>query len=106
MKSRFLLAAASLAVLAVPLSAQQTTPAHDHAAHAAQAVPAKPVIGAWGVDLAGGDASARPGDDFFRYSAGKWYDATEIPADRPSVGAFYDLRERTSEQLRELAGTR
>jgi putative endopeptidase len=102
MKSRFLLAAASLAVLAVPLSAQQTTPAHDHAAHAAQAVPAKPVIGAWGVDLAGGDASARPGDDFFRYSAGKWYDATEIPADRPSVGAFYDLRERTSEQLREL----
>ncbi len=95
MKSRFLLAAAALSVLAAPLA---TAPLSAETA----AVPAKPAIGAWGVDLAGGDASARPGDDFFRYTAGKWYDTTEIPSDRPSVGAFYDLRERTSEQLRGL----
>ena len=95
MKSRFLLAAAALAVLAAPLA---TTPLSAETA----TVPAKAAIGAWGVDLAGGDASVRPGDDFFRYAAGKWYDTTEIPSDRPNVGAFYDLRERTSEQLRGL----
>ncbi len=64
MKSRFLLAAAALSVLAAPLA---TAPLSAETA----AVPAKPAIGAWGVDLAGGDASARPGDDFFRYTAGK-----------------------------------
>lgn len=104
MKSRHLLATAALCALAAaPLTAQTaaTPAAHDHAAHAGHA-PAKAAIGAWGVDLAGGDTSARAGDDFFRHTSGKWDDATEIPADRPSVGTFYDLSERTSSQLREL----
>jgi putative endopeptidase len=89
MKSRFLLAAAALAVLAQPVF---TAPL------AAQTA----AIGTWGVDTSGGDAAARPGDDFFAYSAGKWFDATQIPSDRPSVGAFADLRERTSEQLKAM----
>lgn len=96
MKSRFLLAAAALAVLAAPIA---TTPL---SAQNAAAPAARPAIGAWGVDLAGGDSAAKPGDDFFRFAAGKWYDATEIPADRPNTGTFYDLRERTSGQLKDL----
>ncbi|MFM5954224.1 MAG: M13 family metallopeptidase [Novosphingobium sp.] len=94
MKSRFLIASAALAVLAVPFASMPL---------GAQAVAAgKAAIGAWGVDLSGGDASVKPGDDYFRYTAGKWYDATTIPADRPSTGTFYDLRERVQDQLKDL----
>ena len=94
MKSRFLIASAALAVLAVPLAATGLS---------AQAVAAgKAAIGAWGVDLSGGDASAKPGDDFFAYASGKWEERTQIPADRPSTGTFYDLRETTQEQVKTL----
>ncbi|MFM5924326.1 MAG: M13 family metallopeptidase [Novosphingobium sp.] len=94
MKSRFLIASAALAVLAVPLASTSL---------GAQAAAAgKAAIGAWGVDLSGGDAGVKPGDDYFRYTAGKWYDATTIPADRPSTGTFYDLRERVQDQLKNL----
>src|SRR5690348_2752592 len=37
--------------------------------------------GTWGFDPAGMDKSVAPGDDFFRYSAGKAFDALKIPAD-------------------------
>ena len=98
MKSRLFLSAAALAVLAAPLA---TTPLAAADAPAATA-PAKPAIGAWGVDLAGGDSAVKAGDDFLRFTSGKWMDATEIPGDRPSIGAFDDLRERTSSQLKDL----
>jgi putative endopeptidase len=94
MKSRFLIAGAALAMLAVPLASTQLA--------AQTAAAARAAIGTWGVDLAGADTSVKPGDDFFRFASGKWYDTTEIPADRPSTGTFYDLRERTSAQVRDL----
>ena len=34
------------------------------------------------------DTSVAPGDDFFRYVNGTWYDNFEIPADKSSFGAF------------------
>lgn len=98
MKSRFLLAGATFALLAAPfVQSQVVAQAMDHSAHAGHAA-----IGDWGVDLSGGDHSVKPGDDYFRYTAGKWYDSTEIPADRASVGAFADLRERTQEQAKDI----
>ena len=105
MKSRFLIASAALAVLAAPfatsaLSAQGATTMGGTAA-----ATGTPAIGAWGVDLSGGDTSVKPGDDFFRFTAGKWFDATVIPADRASTGTFYDLRERTQDQLKTLITT-
>ena len=98
MKSRFLIASAALAVLAVPFATSQLIAQGDMAAAAA----GKAAIGAWGVDLSGGDPSVKPGDDYFRFTAGKWFDATTIPGDRASVGAFNDLRERTQDQLKTL----
>ena len=98
MKSRFLIASAALAVLAVPFATSQLV-AQGAVATAATD---KPAIGAWGVDLSGGDASVKPGDDWFRFTAGKWFDATSIPADRAAVGAFNDLREATQDQLKTL----
>ena len=105
MKSRFLIASAALAVLAAPFATSALSAQGAATMGAAGATTGKPAIGAWGVDLAGGDTSVKPGDDFFRFSAGKWFDATVIPADRASTGSFYDLRERTQDQLKTLITT-
>ena len=105
MKSRFLFASAALAVLAAPFATSALIAQGSSTLAAAAAAPGKPAIGAWGVDLAGGDASVKPGDDYFRYTAGKWFDATVIPADRASTGTFYDLREHTQDQLKALITT-
>ena len=52
------------------------------------------------------DRAAKPGDDFFRYANGKWFDETTIPADRSSFGTFAILAEqadkRTADLIREL----
>lgn len=96
MKARLFLTVAVLALGAAPALAQTVVPA------TAAAPAAKPHFGTWGVDLSAMDTTAKPGDDFQRYTSGKWLDATEIPADRPSVGAFNDLRETTQEQLQKL----
>src|SRR5436309_2907754 len=42
--------------------------------------------GTWGFDPKGMDRSVQPGDDFFRYSAGKAFDELKIPPDRASWG--------------------
>lgn len=98
MTSRFLLAGAAIALVGAPLAGGPVlAQAGDAAITAARAV-----IGAWGVDLAGGDPAVRPGDDFFSHAGGKWAATTEIPADRGSVGAFSDLRERTQDQGKML----
>ncbi|MEQ1640330.1 MAG: M13-type metalloendopeptidase [Novosphingobium sp.] len=96
MKSRFLIAGAALAAMAVPLATTQL------GAQVASAVAGQARIGNWGFDLSGQDTSVKPGDDFFRFIGGKWYDRTEIPADRSSVGSFNDLREATNDQVKTL----
>jgi len=49
--------------------AAETTPAPNRPV-AASTAPKKTVFGRWGVDLAGMDKTASPGDDFFRYMNG------------------------------------
>jgi len=96
MKSRFLLAGAAFALLAAPFAHSQLVAAAD------TSVASKATIGAWGIDLAGGDGSVKPGDDFYRFASGKWDDATEIPADRATVGSVNELRERSTVQVKDL----
>lgn len=43
------------------------------------------------------DPSVKPGDDFFRYVNGTWYDKAEIPADRTRWGSFDELRKNTDQ---------
>ena len=95
MKSRLLIAGAALAALAVPFATAQL------GAQVAE-VAGKARIGTWGFDATGQDKAVKPGDDFFRFVSGAWYDKAEIPADRPSLGTFYDLRETTQEQVKSL----
>ena len=51
-----------------------------------------------GIDLSAQDKSVRPQDDLFSAVNGTWYKNTEIPADRPSIGAFYTLRDLSEER--------
>jgi len=40
------------------------------------------------VDVEGIDSSIKPGDNFFLYVNGKWYDTAEIAADQSGVGSY------------------
>ena len=67
MKLRLMAGAAALALIAGGISMgalAETKPAK------ASASAGKPTLGAWGVDLAGMDKAATPGNDFYRYVNG------------------------------------
>ena len=69
---------------------------------AAQTVPAKAKLGTWGVDLTARDTSVKPGDDFQKYASGSWLAKTQIPADKPEVGSFYEVFDLSQDQLKAL----
>ncbi|MCL9809637.1 M13 family metallopeptidase [Flavobacterium luminosum] len=48
-----------------------------------------------GINLNYMDKSVKPGDDFFRFVNGTWYDKTDIPADKTRWGSFDELRQNT-----------
>jgi predicted metalloendopeptidase len=58
--------------------------------------------GEFGLDLAAGRHDVRPGDDFFAYANGRWYDSVQIPPDRASFGILNTLDERSKQEVREL----
>jgi predicted metalloendopeptidase len=64
--------------------------------HASRAVRAQ------GIDLAGMDKSIDPGDDFFAFANGGWSKAAQIPADRPSYGAFDAIAEKVNARTADL----
>src|SRR6185437_15728136 len=51
--------------------------------------------------------AVKPGDDFEEYANGGWRKAAEIPADRSSSGAAFEVfqraEQRTAELIREIA---
>ena len=47
-------------------------------------------------------ASVRPQDDLYRHVNGGWIDSAEIPADRSSDGAFYQLYEAAEKNVRTI----
>lgn len=101
------LAAASSMVLltacATP-NATAPTPPVAEAPPRPPAPPPKPVakVGTFGFDVAGMDTGVAAGDDFFRYSVGKWVDRTEIPADRSNITAFAVIAEKAAERTRSI----
>lgn len=48
-----------------------------------------------GINVSFMDKSVKPGDDFFRFVNGTWYDKTEIPSDKTRWGSFDELRQKT-----------
>jgi len=56
----------------------------------------------WGFDLAGADFARNPGDDFFRYGNGAWYDRAVIPSDRSSIGVDTALIINGEARIRDI----
>jgi putative endopeptidase len=40
------------------------------------------------IEISGIDPTLKPGDNFYRYANGKWYDSVPIPASQAGVGAY------------------
>ncbi|MCJ9427832.1 M13 family metallopeptidase [Kordiimonas marina] len=102
------LSVATSAIFLAAACGQKQEKAQEHKGQAAQEQPAKmaeakkPELGTWGVDLTSRDQAVKPGDDFFKYTSGKWYDSYTIPADRTSYGAFQALRDRSEERVKTI----
>lgn len=96
-----LLAATIAATLALTACSKQETTAQSTQAQA-DAPAAKAEIGSFGVDLSARDESVKPGDDFFMYASGNWYDNYELPADKTRFGAFNALADRSEEQVKQI----
>lgn len=62
----------------------------------------KAELGSFGVDLTARNETVKPGDDFFMYSSGTWYDNYIMPADKTRFGAFTGLAERSEEQVKAI----
>ncbi|MEZ9237239.1 M13 family metallopeptidase [Shewanella sp. 10N.286.52.A9] len=59
-------------------------------------------LGDFGIDLTARNEAVKPGDDFFMYASGTWYDNFEMPADKTRYGAFTALGERSEKQVKEI----
>jgi len=55
-----------------------------------------------GINLKHVKPSVRPQDDLYRHVNGTWIDNAEIPADRSSDGAFYELYQNAEQHVREI----
>jgi putative endopeptidase len=56
----------------------------------------------WGLDRSGMDSSTKPGDDFYRYVNGAWYDRTVIAPDRDSNGIDRVLSDVVELRIRDI----
>ncbi|WP_394147276.1 M13 family metallopeptidase [Shewanella atlantica] len=71
-------------------------------AEVTKAVSGKAELGSFGVDLSARNEAVKPGDDFFMYASGTWYDNYVMPADKTRYGAFTGLAERSEKQVKEI----
>ncbi|WP_394131935.1 M13 family metallopeptidase [Shewanella maritima] len=62
----------------------------------------KAELGSFGIDLSARNEAVKPGDDFFMYASGTWYDNFKMPADKTRYGAFNALAERSEKQVKEI----
>ena len=66
------------------------------------AAPAAALAQNHGVNVAAMDRSVDPGDDFFMYANGTWYNTTEIPPDRSSLGIFQGIASEVAKRNESL----
>jgi putative endopeptidase len=64
-----------------------------------------PSYGAWGFDLAGRDASVKPGDDFGAYASGTYLRELKIPPDQSRWGVFNILRDLSDSRVHAILET-
>src|ERR1700733_15564086 len=95
-------------VTAAPCAAgpveEKQVPVTTPAAAAAEASTAAPhaAIGDFGLDLSAGNPQVKPGDDFFAYANGTWFQHFAIPSDHSSFVHFDKLDELSKESERGI----
>ncbi|MBZ2193738.1 M13 family metallopeptidase [Pseudoalteromonas arctica] len=98
-----LIAAALAATFITGCSEPQTTKTDEQQPKVATAaVTQKAELGSFGVDLTARNEAVKPGDDFFMYASGTWYDNYEMPADKTRYGAFSGLSERSEDDVKAI----
>ncbi len=98
-----LIAAALAATFITGCSEPQTTKTDEQQPKVATtAVTQKAELGSFGVDLTARNEAVKPGDDFFMYASGTWYDNYEMPADKTRYGAFSGLAERSEDDVKAI----
>ncbi|TRX57222.1 M13 family metallopeptidase [Thalassomonas sp. M1454] len=55
-----------------------------------------------GLDAANMNTSIRPQDDFYLYVNGGWLDSNPIPSDKTAIGSFYDLRDKSDDDVKAI----
>ena len=84
-----------------PTGPSSDSPAH-HSQPTASPSPTAEAVLAGVLETAHTDTSVRPQDDLFRFVNGQWLATAEIPADRPSSGAFTTLRDESEAACRQI----
>jgi len=98
-----LIAAALAATFITGCSEPQTTKTDEQKSKVATAaVTQKAELGSFGVDLTARNEAVKPGDDFFMYASGTWYDNYIMPADKTRYGAFSGLAERSEGDVKAI----
>ncbi|MEM5512761.1 M13 family metallopeptidase [Pseudoalteromonas sp. AS84] len=98
-----LIAAALAATFITGCSEPQTTKTDEQQPKVATAAVAeKAELGSFGVDLTARNEAVKPGDDFFMYASGTWYDNYVMPADKTRYGAFSGLAERSEDDVKAI----
>ena len=87
-------------VFALTACSEKTTEQVQNTKEAASSTVSTPELGSFGVDLTAQNLDVKPGDDFFMYASGTWYDNYVIPADKTSYGAFAVLAERSEDRVK------
>jgi putative endopeptidase len=54
------------------------------------------------LSLANMDSAIKPGDDFYKFANGKWFDTAVIPASESRVGAGLEMYNRTKANIKEI----
>ncbi len=57
------------------------------------------------IDFSTFDQSVRVQDDLFRHVNGRWLDQSDIPPDKPIIGAFVELRDQAEAAVRDIITT-
>jgi len=99
------IAATLASVLVIGACSQPAPESAQGSAHAAAGVAQEKQaaeLGSFGIELDARDLNVKPGDDFFMYAGGTWYENFKMPADKTRHGAFSALADRSEEQVQGI----
>ena len=84
------------------IAAALTVALFSPGANALDSIPAKPVYGTFGIDVANRDTSVKPGDGFDRFANGHWQDTYQLKDYESDYGSFDALNDESEIAVREI----